>query len=65
MEPGDEVEAVDNIRLGDIVFFDRTGPKTVALRALSPEEAAKISGKKYRIDRGSKPGSFKLTQLED
>jgi hypothetical protein len=64
-EGDDEVDVVDAIRRGDIVCFERVAPKKLAMRVLVTEAVGSFADKKYRIDRGSQPGTIKLIELTD
>ena len=59
---GDEIVVVDEIRRGDIVWFERVEPQKLALRILCSDMADTFSGNRYRIDRGSQPGTIKLVE---
>lgn len=65
LQADDKVETADDIRRGDIVGFEWVSADTVVMRALSQEEADEWLSRKYRIDRGSKPGVFQLTEITD
>jgi hypothetical protein len=63
LEADDKLETVNEIRQGDIISFERLSADTVAMRALSPEEADAWPSRTYRIDQGSRPGEFRLTEI--
>lgn len=62
-EVGDEVQVVDEIRRGDVVWFERVGPKHVLMRVFEEARDGHCSGRKYRVERGSRPGVIKLTEV--
>jgi hypothetical protein len=62
-EVGDFTLFMDDFCDGDTVWFDRIGPQMYGMRLLLPEQALAFQGKRYRIDRGSAPGSIKITFL--
>ena len=65
LEPGDQIEMTDEIRQGDVVYFERLGPKELTLKRLLPENAGSHVGKKYRIVQDSRPGLIILTEETD
>jgi len=62
-QPGDELEFVTAIRLGDTVCMERVSDGKIEIRALSEEEAIAYDGTLFRAEHGSKSGSFRLTTI--
>ncbi len=60
----DKLEVAEDIRRGDIVWFDRITPTQVVLRVVPPDRVASFPHPKWRIDGGSARGSLKLSLLE-
>jgi hypothetical protein len=56
---GDQIDIVDDIRRGDIVWFDRIPPNKLVMRIAS----ASIEEQCYRIDRGDDPDALKLVAV--
>lgn len=70
LDSDDELLIVDEIRQGgirrgDIVYFERVGPKKVEMRVLSSEGARSFTGRKYRVDWSSQPKRVKLVEIAD
>ncbi|MCW3097071.1 MAG: ADP-ribosyl-(dinitrogen reductase) hydrolase [Chthonomonadaceae bacterium] len=63
IEPGDEIEVVTAIRRHDIVCWERVSASKWIMRALSPEEAIRYSGRKFQVDKGDEPGTLKYTEV--
>ncbi|MGO8749509.1 MAG: hypothetical protein ACLQNE_26420 [Thermoguttaceae bacterium] len=59
----DVVETTEEIRRGQMVWFDRIGRHRVVVRVLSAEEASIFAGDAYRLDRGRQPGSIRLERV--
>ena len=64
LQPGDEVEVVTDIRRHDIVCWERVGEHKYIMRSLSPAEAATYRGRKFRVDKGDRPGTLAYTEVE-
>jgi hypothetical protein len=64
LEVGDEVEVVTEIRRYDIVCWERVGEHKLVMRALSPQEAAVYTGRKFQVDKGDEPGTLKYIEVE-
>mgnify|MGYP003393309526 CR=1 FL=1 len=64
-EADDVVTVLNEVRHGDIVCYDRVGPKELVMRVLTPAEADTYSGKKYRIELNSEPGVIRLIEVTE
>ena len=53
---GDEVTLVDEIELGNLVYFERTGPSNLALHSLSQDLSPFFGGFVYRALPGDEEG---------
>lgn len=59
----DVVDTTEEIRRGQLVWFDRVGLHQVVVRNLSLEDASVFAGDVYRVDRGSQPDSIRLDRV--
>ena len=64
IDTGDNIEIITDICTGDVVAFENIGPSEHIMRALSADEIANYKGRKYVVDRGSIPGTIRLTLSE-
>jgi hypothetical protein len=64
LKVGDEVEVTTDIRRLDIVCWERVSETKLLMRALSPEEAAAYSGRKFQVDKGDEPGTMKYIEVK-
>src|SRR5687767_12176072 len=58
-DAGYEIEIGDDVRRGDIVWFDRISPQKLVMRLVTGQ----VNGQVYQIDDGSDPDSIKLIAL--
>ncbi|MBA4063415.1 MAG: hypothetical protein C0501_06825 [Isosphaera sp.] len=56
---GDEVEVTVTVNPGDVVWFERTGPRKVVLRVVAGE----VAGTRYRVEQGG-PGVMRFVALQ-
>jgi hypothetical protein len=61
LQPEDDLSVTDGVRAGDLVYFERVGPREVHLRTLAPADAAGFDGRLYRVTRGAEPDTMLFT----
>ena len=57
---GDDVEVTVTISPGDVVWFERTGPRKVVMRVVTGE----VAGLRYRVELGGEPNSLRFVALQ-
>ena len=63
LKPDDVVDVVTDIRRHDIVCWERVGPNALIMRALSPEEAATYTGRRFQVEKGDEPGTLRYIEV--
>jgi hypothetical protein len=64
-EPGRINQFVDEVRNGDLVWFDRSAPGVTLIRVLPPGPLNGAFEGVYRIELGSKPGLIRLVAASE
>lgn len=55
---GDEVEAGDDLRPGDIVYFDHAAPHRIVIRAMTQDVLRRHDGPIFLVVAGDAPGQL-------
>lgn len=63
LKPNDVVDVVTDIRRHDIVCWERVGPNALIMRALSPEEAATYTGRRFQVEKGDELGTLRYIEV--
>lgn len=61
--PDDEIVVGDDVRSGDIVFFERMEGRKVIIRKAAEIDLTSPSIRAYRVERGDSPNSVRFTRL--
>ncbi len=62
--PDDELLIGDDIRRGNVVYFDRVDDHKVVMRTLAEADLASFPGRAYRAERGDPDCALKFTRLK-